>query len=218
MAPRDTRHYHEEFIGLMQGGNARWQYHRNGVNDRMEQFTEILRTATAAVPGQYFLLPLHGAGPIYRERVYCYELYHQLRRLWPEDTHYQLNGEVDKRNHPYFQNEEQPKPDLLVHRPGTGDNFAAVEVKPSGAANGETIKDLVTLMLLAQRAAYRRLIYLIYGEGAEQDLQRVNGCAARVEGMPAIELWLHPTPGTSADIAGILNSPPHPPAEQAALR
>jgi hypothetical protein len=35
----------------------------------MEGFIEILQTATAVVPAEYFLLPLHGADPIYRERV-----------------------------------------------------------------------------------------------------------------------------------------------------
>jgi hypothetical protein len=31
--------------------------------DFMERFAEILRDATAAVPAEYFLLPLHGADP-----------------------------------------------------------------------------------------------------------------------------------------------------------
>jgi hypothetical protein len=181
----------------------------------MEELTDILRAATAAVPTEYFLLPLHGAAPIYRERVYCYELYHRLRCLWPERSHYRLNGEVDKRNHPYFQDDEQPKPDLLIHQPGTGDNFAAVEVKPSGAANREITKDLVTLTLLSRRAAYRRYIYLIYGEGAGQDVERVNSCAMRVEGLPMIELWLHSTPGVLADMAGILNGHQHRPRGEA---
>jgi len=43
----------------------------------MEQLTHILQDATAAIGREYFLLPIHGADPVYRERVYCYELYHQ---------------------------------------------------------------------------------------------------------------------------------------------
>src|ERR1700685_2056549 len=69
----------------------------------MEQFTQILRDTTAAIPPEYFLLPIHGGDPVYRERVYCYEFYHQMRRLWPADSLDRLNGEVDKRSHPYFQ-------------------------------------------------------------------------------------------------------------------
>jgi hypothetical protein len=40
----------------------------------MEQLTQILRDATAAIEAEYFLLPIHGTAPVYRERVYCYEL------------------------------------------------------------------------------------------------------------------------------------------------
>lgn len=68
----------------------------------MEQLTRILAEATASVGPEYFLLPIDGADPIYRERVYCYELYHQMRRRWPDDRRYILNGEVDKSAHPYF--------------------------------------------------------------------------------------------------------------------
>jgi hypothetical protein len=116
----------------------------------VEGFNEILQDATAEVLREYFVLSLHGADPIYRERVYCYELYHQLRCLWPAETPYRLNGEVDKRNHPYFQDASQPKPDLIVHQPGTGDNFAVIEVKAAGAENRAMMKDLHTLTLFGQ--------------------------------------------------------------------
>lgn len=51
----------------------------------MEEFTQILRQATAAIAPEYFHFPIDGGDPIFRERVYCYELYHQLRERWPED-------------------------------------------------------------------------------------------------------------------------------------
>jgi hypothetical protein len=82
----------------------------------MQQLTQILRDATAAVSQEYFLLPIHGADPVFRERVYCYELYHQMRLLWPGGP-YRLNGEADKRAHPYFQMGRQPEP---------GDGFTVV--------------------------------------------------------------------------------------------
>ena len=112
----------------------------------MEQLTQILLEATAAIAPEYFLLPIHGGDPVYRERVYCYELYHQMRRLWPQDCPYRLNGEVDKRAHPYFEVGGQPKPDLLVHQPGTGENHAVVEVKSSGAVARNIEKDLERLL------------------------------------------------------------------------
>jgi hypothetical protein len=43
---------------------------------------EALAQATQAIEASYFLLPIAGRDrPIKRERVYCYELFHQLRSL-----------------------------------------------------------------------------------------------------------------------------------------
>lgn len=176
----------------------------------MQQLTEILQAATAAVPMEYFLLPLHGGDPIYRERVYCYELYHQMRCRWPDDTPFRLNGEIDKQNHPYFRDQKQPKPDLLVHQPGIGDNYAALEIKSAGAASRKIRKDLLTLELLARRADYRRLIYLVYGAGSERDVKRVRACAAQLDDLRPIELWLHPDPTVAAFPALVLDTAQHP--------
>ena len=46
----------------------------------MDELTQILEQATAAIASEYFRLPVWNADPVYRERVYCYELYHQMRR------------------------------------------------------------------------------------------------------------------------------------------
>lgn len=164
----------------------------------MEQFTQIFRDATAAIPPEYFLLPIHGADSVYRERVYCYELYHQVRRLWPVDSPYRLNGEVDKRAHPYFQDSGQPKPDLLVHQPGMGVNYAVIEVKSSRAVPRDIEKDLGTLTLFRNRFGYERAIYLVYGAEAPNAAARVHECAGRFQGIAPFELWLHTTVGVPA--------------------
>jgi hypothetical protein len=164
----------------------------------MEQFTQILRDATAAVEAEYFLLPIHGGDAIYRERVYCYELYHQMRRLWPANTPFRLNGEVDKRAHPYFQDGSQPKPDLLVHRPGTGENFAVIEVKSCRAVLREIDKDLATLTLFRNHLGYERAIYLIYGAECYEAMARVQQRIAVTQNLAVIELWMHPAACTRA--------------------
>lgn len=83
----------------------------------MHQLTELLQRATANVPAQYFQVTLDGGDPIYRERVYCYELYHQLRCQWPTDTPFNLNGELDKAAHPILRelDADYAKPDFLIH-------------------------------------------------------------------------------------------------------
>ena len=52
----------------------------------MEQLTQILQDATAAIGQEYFLLPIHGADPVYRERVYCYEI------SYGKKTHLRFQG------------------------------------------------------------------------------------------------------------------------------
>lgn len=172
----------------------------------MEQLTEILRQATAAIDRDYFVLPIHGNDAVYRERVYCYELYHQMRLRWPGDSSYRLNGEVDKSAHPYFQGLDagNPKPDLLVHQPGTGRyNHAVIEVK---SVVGQDIqKDLETLSLFRNQLRYERAIFLIYGAILDDALtRRVQRCAANVVQLAPIEVWLHAEPAAPAVLSHTL--------------
>jgi hypothetical protein len=104
----------------------------------MEELSKILEDASAAIEYGYFLLSIDGGDSVYRERVYCYELYHQMRVRWPTSTIYYLNGEVDKAAHPILRGLgiRLSKPDLLVHRPGDmSGNHAVIEVKASNASD-----------------------------------------------------------------------------------
>jgi hypothetical protein len=168
----------------------------------MEQFAEILHHATMAIGRDYFLLPVDGTDPVYRERVYCYELYHQLRTLWPVNCPYQLNGEVDKRAHPYFRGAPAFKPDLLIHRPGIGDNFAVIEIKRAGAATSDIGKDLGTLTTFQATAGYTKGIYLIFGAEAANDSQRVLECARTIPNARSFDLWVHSKATAAAELAG----------------
>ena len=159
----------------------------------MDELTEVLTKATAAIECGYFHFNIAGGPSIYRERVYCYELYHKMRGLWPANSFY-LNGEVDKAGHPLLPTLRRKKPDLLVHRPGDENgNHAVIEVKPSRVQDGDIRKDIETLALFRSEANYERAIYLIYGDGANDGLlERVRRIAGNFPGMRSIELWLHP--------------------------
>src|SRR2546426_8735920 len=84
-----------------------------------ERFAEMLTAATIRVAGEYFQLPVADADAVYRERVYCYELYRQLRCLWGAFP-FRLGGEIDKTGNPHFREGpySRAKPDLIVHVPG----------------------------------------------------------------------------------------------------
>jgi len=64
------------------------------------KFQEILQMATQSMDQYYFRIAIANLrGYRFRERVYCYELYHQLRlalKCFP----YTLQGKMDKNNHP----------------------------------------------------------------------------------------------------------------------
>ncbi|NCC22836.1 MAG: methionyl-tRNA formyltransferase-like protein [Alphaproteobacteria bacterium] len=161
----------------------------------MENFEEILGKATSEVTANYVKFPTLGAlKGIYRERVYCYELYHQLRRLWPDECRYTLNGEVDKKAHLYFaENEKKPIPDFLIHVPGEEDNFAIIEVKSASADNKGIEKDIETLQEFTTRLDYQRGIYIVFGESnetretASRVLERLEGQSIKGK----VELWIH---------------------------
>lgn len=153
------------------------------MQEDLQEFRRLLRCATAAIDGQYFTLPVadaDGDDPLlqYRERVYAYELYHQLRSRWP-NWRYSLGGEVDKRGHPIIRDGvlKNVKPDLLCHVPGSMDNnLAVIEVKalrleayPDEArAIGTDLEKLIEFRNMAK--GYAAAFLLVFGESVERVL------------------------------------------------
>lgn len=173
----------------------------------MQGFDALLANATQGVAEHYFQLPVAGKeNPSYRERVYCYELYHQLRLRWPAGSDFSLAGEVDKRGHPLVRGNglDSIKPDMLVHMPGNmGANYAAIEVKSVLADAAGLAKDLRTLTAFRRHGEYGRAIFLIYGSPADGPklFERLH-VAARMEPslvqLQLIEVWQHAAPGQAA--------------------
>jgi hypothetical protein len=160
----------------------------------MNELSGILRESTAAVGSGYFQLRIDGGNPVFRERVYCYELYHQMRKNWPDDCRYHLNGELDKSAHPILSElgAGSAKPDFLVHTPGAMDgNYAIIEVKHSIVVAGVR-KDLKTLDLFVRKVEYQKAIYLIYGgEANAAGVEIIQNVAKEFPVLAPIEVWLH---------------------------
>lgn len=152
-----------------------------------EKFIALLQAATDAVAPVYFDLPIAGDAPIYRERVYCYELYHQLRTLWPVGFPYVLNGEVDKAGHAVMQRlGATGVPDFLVHGPGDmSHNLVIIEVKPVDHVGWKGLKDdLEKLTKFTTDGRYELGVYLVYG-GTEERFEDLRELARRwVAGKP----------------------------------
>jgi hypothetical protein len=133
-----------------------------------EHFMQCLMEAGEKIESHYFQIPTAVSGELkYRERVYCYELYHQLRISLGDDFPYKLDGEVDKEGHPIIHPILGPKkPDLIVHKAGKMNrNLAVIEVKPINVKKRGLEKDITTLKGFLEEARYYRAIMLIYGDG-----------------------------------------------------
>lgn len=173
----------------------------------MGELDQILRAATAQIAPLYFHFPIHGGPPVFRERVYCYELYHQLRMIWPTESEFTLNGEVDKRGHPILRDlgARLSIPDLLVHTPGNMErNHAIIEVKSGDNASNNPAgieKDLTTLAEFQTIVGYQRGLYLFYGHYPAELVLRV---AERLGKLPPIEIWVHEEPGCPAELKEVV--------------
>ena len=159
--------------------------------------------ATAAVGSAYFFLPIASADAVYRERVYCYELYHQLRMRWnaiPKLQGLSISGEVDKAGHPLFDRGAHYKPDFLVHEPGSMNrNTVVVEVKPSTAGWADLRADLRKLAWFCSDKQYREGILLVYGTDDGGLVARIQQAVAATESdLTRVAVLHHERPGHSA--------------------
>lgn len=166
---------------------------------------EALVQATQAIGAPYFLLPVAGRDrPIKRERVYCYELFHQLR-LALHDSQLTLTGEPDKRGHPDF---PPINPDFILHTPGCHErNTAVVEVE-CRVGHEHLIKDLRNLKTMRDRG-YRTLVLLLFANSRVPWPKLAQAAREADIGLGEIAVLLHSEAGLAATLE-------HPPAFTAA--
>ena len=126
-------------------------------------FIAQLKCATANIDSKCFKLSTAGhEEQIFRERVYCYELYHQLRCNLANGFPYNINGELDKKGHLFIKGEF--KPDFIVHVSGTMENnLAVIEVKQINSKDGEIKEDINKFKDFLDNKYYRAIM-LIYGD------------------------------------------------------
>jgi hypothetical protein len=154
----------------------------NGIPRRksFEQYLEVLTGSCVLVEDLYFNVPLvteitdkgeYKLALDYRERVYCYELYHHQRTLLTQrglhKTGLLLNAETDKTGTIYKNWIGARKPDYVLHRPGEGThNVGVTEVKPIAADLDEIKADMPKLkkFLDPQGMNYFGAVALIYGD------------------------------------------------------
>jgi len=139
----------------------------------------------------YFQLKVAGTEATkYLERVYCYELYHQMRIRWPNVPH-KLTGEIDKSGNPRIRHEilNRSKPDFTIHVPGNmDDNLLVIEVKARDPVDGKVQRDLQKLSEFRRSAEYIAAYYLTYGFNEDEAVEFAANCSAIANADNTIDL------------------------------
>lgn len=172
-------------------------------------FFNALIAATEKIEDKYFYLPVaYNQEFVFRERAYCYELYHQIRQILPADFPYILSGEVNKAGHPRI----APFcgsiiPDFLVHNPGQmgeDDNLVIVEVKTIQGADynregKNLLKDMNTINCMTNlQNGYFRGIILIFGANNNEKKQEIEDVYRDKCNPEKVLLLFHDNPKTQA--------------------
>ncbi len=139
-----------------------------------DYFVEEFKKAITLIDKKYITVSMYELpDKRYRERVYCYELYHQLRKILGDDYDYMLDGELDKKSHPIFKKKIGAKiPDFVVHHRGVMEhNLVIIEVKSirnieNDFSNLE--KDIGKILEFIKQAEYHYGIMLIYSNGFDR--------------------------------------------------
>ena len=148
---------------------------------------------TRIIDRDYFQFSADG-GDSSQERVYCYELYHQLRIALPEDFPCKLHGEVSKGTHPVIRRifGGRRTPDFIIHIPRSMENnLVVMEVKPAQRSPSSLAADHEKLTKFVEEARYLRGILLTYSAG----VQRVPRTVVQVSANSTGKVWVLWQPG-----------------------
>ena len=158
----------------------------------------LIYESTGAIDDHYFELPTADDAKRLRERHYTYELYHQMRKRWPDNCPRIISGEIDKVKHRYFKDSGagESKPDLLIHEPGImKNNHAVIEVKSQNATGYGIDNDIKKLKIFKKKIGYTWAIYLIFGRELPRELQKFTS--------DYIDLWWHESSGEPAKLINL---------------
>jgi len=153
--------------------------------DHWTTFRIALDAAVSRIQQPYFQVQRHALEPAWRERAYCYELYHLLRSQLTDNFPFTLHGEIDKVGHEeitrHFGARARPNPDFVLHAPGEHGhdaNFAVIEVKSSVADIVEVKKDLRKLRKFIRHVGYQHGLMLFFGSQRPPNLSRLGAIEA----------------------------------------
>lgn len=151
---------------------------------------DLVKAALQNVESGYFnLATTYEPSGIVRERVFCYEFYHQVRLLMTDDFPISLNGEIDKRGHPDFKTKDRKNPDFVFHIPGKHEgNTIVIEVKGRlDYPEREILGDFKTLLTFVKNYNYQSGIFILYNNSYAKLLETHGEALRRLRSIPRAE-------------------------------
>jgi len=141
---------------------------------------KLVIEAIKNVSNDYIRIERADGGQQYRERVFCYELYHQMRQIQDDFCKSLIiNGELDKRSYSGFNNKV---PDFLFHVPGNNDNNEAIfEVKNTLENKDEIINDFKKIDKFINEHGYKIGIFLLYNHSFSDEKQKIKNILEKCE-------------------------------------
>lgn len=142
-----------------------------------EHFIDNFKMAISNVSEDYFEITQYNSPTKkLRERVFCYELYHQTRVQLKDYYDYKFHGEMDKKAHDSFKKEKKLKnsvPDFIVHVEGDMSyNLIVIEVKHYKARISSIESDLDKLSKFLKVGEYHKGIMLVFGGSENEGIYR----------------------------------------------
>ena len=151
------------------------------MDEKVESFVEMIKDSLENVGDEYYkITTTYESSGIVRERVFCYELYHQMRLVQSERglNDVQIHGEIDKSGHIAFDRNAWKNPDFVFHIPGMMQgNAIVVEVKGKleGTYQEGVYKDIVTLSKFTDNKHYYHSgVLIIYNYTYDEFLRKIG--------------------------------------------
>lgn len=149
----------------------------------IEDFIALVKCALRNVDQKYWQIWTAQNQQLIRERAFCYELYHQMRKLQeeacgePNIATVDITGEIFKAGYKGLATDEKKSPDFIFHTMHTNSNNTVVmEVKGKTTGNYEDgiEKDFTTInnFMASKTLHYKYGLFLLFGHKMS-DLRKV---------------------------------------------
>jgi len=150
------------------------------------RYIDLIKLALSQVAPEFFRIrTTYNHVGIVRERVFCYELYHQIRSNMQENHALSIHGEIDKSGHHDFLQQDRLNPDFVFHFPGTHEgNTLVVEVKGSLRDSKGLIKDFNTLLTFVGNYHYAAGVFILYNHSINELIERIGRALEKIGTSP----------------------------------